>query len=116
MVLAKSEPAIARHYDNVLVKDHKAQELGADVRKLHLQTEKMVLDLTGHNTLSEDNQLLRRVLVVRNPYVDCMNVLQVELMKRLRDASIDDSADKALLTDALLVSITGIANGMGNTG
>jgi len=116
MVLAKSEPAIARHYDNVLVKDEKAQELGFEVRAIHANTEKMVLDLTGHTTLCEHNQLLRRALFVRNPYVDCMNVLQVEIMRRLREKQDGHTEDKALLKDALLISITGIANGMGNTG
>ena len=116
MVLAKSEPSIARHYDNVLVTDMKAQELGSEVRTIHAKTEKMVLDLTGHSTLCEDNQLLRRALFVRNPYVDCMNVLQVEIMRRLRENHDVESKDNALLKDALLISITGIANGMGNTG
>jgi phosphoenolpyruvate carboxylase len=116
MVLAKSEPAIARHYDNVLVKDEKAKLLGSYVRSIHEKTEQAVLDLTGHELLCEDNQLLRRALYVRNPYVDCMNVLQVEIMRRLRQNQDMDNDEQKVLKDALLISITGIANGMGNTG
>jgi len=58
---------------------------------------------------------LRRA--VRNPYVDALNILQVETLKRVRE--IDDIADedeRKVLMDALLTTITGIANGMGNTG
>jgi phosphoenolpyruvate carboxylase len=114
MVLAKSEPAIAAHYDNVLVEDPKAQELGEEVREMHKATEKAVLDLSSHEKLSEDNALLSRALAVRNPYVDCLNVLQAETLKRIR-AVPEDKEDK-VLQDALMTTITGIANGMGNTG
>ena len=67
MVLSKSEPAIAKHYDDVLVTDPPAQELGSEVRKLHIATEEVILELTGHTTLGEDNSILRRALAVRNP-------------------------------------------------
>ena len=113
MVLAKSEPSIAAHYDSVLVHDAKAQELGAHVRELHSRTEKAVLDLTGHTVLGEDNTVLQRALKVRNPYTDCLNVLQVEALKRLREC---EEGEEKLLKDALLTTITGVANGMGNTG
>ena len=113
MVLAKSEPAIAAHYDEVLVKDDLAKELGKEVRKSHLATEGAILDLTQHNVLAENNMILLRQLGVRNRYVDCLNVLQAETLKRIREPGQEDDQ---LLKDALLISITGVANGMGNTG
>jgi phosphoenolpyruvate carboxylase len=114
MVLAKSEPSIARHYENKLVTDEKAKELGLEIRKLHKITESAVLDLTGHNTLCEDNELLKRVLLVRNPYVDCLNIMQAEILLRLRKC--ENADEEKLLKDALRISIGGVANGMGNTG
>ena len=111
MVLAKSEPAIAAHYDAKLVNDPKAKELGAEVRKLHTSTEEAVLELTGHTSLSEDNLMLRRLLHVRNPYVDCLNVLQAETLKRIRE--YEDGTEPKELKDALMTTITGVANGMG---
>jgi phosphoenolpyruvate carboxylase len=116
MVLAKSEPEIAKHYDQVLVKDPKAVELGAEVRSDHLKTEQAVLDLTEHKVLGENNPLLLRMLQVRNPYVDCLNVLQAETLNRIREARVDDKPDDKVLKDALMTTITGVANGMGNTG
>ncbi|KAL7558229.1 hypothetical protein ACA910_016109 [Epithemia clementina (nom. ined.)] len=112
MVLVKSEPGIAKHYDDVLVKDEKAKELGSEVRQAHLETEQAVLDLTNHSELAENNKILLRKLTVRNPYVDCLNVLQAETLRRLRERGTEDK----ILKDALLISITGVANGMGNTG
>lgn len=118
MVLAKSEPDVAKHYEDVLVSDPLAKELGSEIRNVHLNTERAVLELAGHETLGENNELLARVLKVRNPYVDCLNVLQAETLKRLRSVPDDEgtSERKKLLNDALLTTITGIANGMGNTG
>jgi phosphoenolpyruvate carboxylase len=54
---------------------------------------------------------------VRNPYVDALNILQVETLKRVRETNdIADEPERKVLMDALLTTITGIANGMGNTG
>ena len=114
MVLAKSEPAIAKHYEDMLVDDPKAKELGAEVRAVHLATEQAILDLTEHSKLGENNAILQRALKVRNPYVDCLNVLQAETLKRIRQ--YDDGQEDSVLKDALMTTITGVANGMGNTG
>jgi len=114
MVLAKSEPKVAQHYDNMLVSDEKAKELGAEIRVLHTQTEDAVLDLADHTVLSENDTLLRLKLGVRNRYVDVLNCLQAETLQRIR--KFDDGKEDKVLKDCLLTTITGVANGMGNTG
>jgi len=114
MVLAKSDSSIAKHYDQMLVTDEQAQKLGLEVRKLHQETEDAVLNLAEHKVLSEDNHILRRQLTVRDPYVDCLNVLQAETLKRIRES--EEAENDKVLKDALMTTITGIANGMGNTG
>lgn len=115
MVLAKSEPEIAKIYDDLLVSDPKARELGAEIRATHQETIAAILNLTGHESLGENNERLLRSMSVRNPYVDCLNVLQAEIMNRLREVA-EDEERKKLLTDALMVSINGVAGGMKNTG
>jgi phosphoenolpyruvate carboxylase len=114
MVLTKSEPAMAKHYDELLVTDEQAKDLGREVRSVHLETESAILDLTEHTKLGENNMILQRALVVRNPYVDCLNILQAETLKRTREHG-DWTEDKDL-KDALMSTIGGIAAGMGNTG
>jgi phosphoenolpyruvate carboxylase len=69
-----------------------------------------VLKVTGHARLLETNRVLRRSIDVRNPYVDPINVIQAEVLRRLREK--DDPA----LRDAFVVTVNGIAAGMRNTG
>jgi len=116
MVLAKSEPSVAQHYESMLVSDEKAKELGAEIRSLHTQAEEAVLDLAGHQVLSEENKVLIRLLGVRNRYVDVLNCLQTEVLQRIREAEAKGQEEDQVLKDCLLTTITGVANGMGNTG
>lgn len=115
MVLAKSEPSIAKHYEDVLVKGELAKELGKEVRLKHIATENAIKDVTGHQELAENNTILTRALKVKNPYVDCLNILQAETVQRMRKDG-DISMNDPELKDALTTTITGLANGIGNTG
>ncbi|KAJ8774671.1 hypothetical protein K2173_017117 [Erythroxylum novogranatense] len=110
MVLGKADIPIVKHYDEVLVSPSR-RELGAEIRRELLTTEKYVLAVSGHEKLSENNRSLRRLIESRLPYLNPMNMLQVEILKRLRS---DDDNNK--LRDALLITINGIAAGMRNTG
>ncbi|XP_057809948.1 phosphoenolpyruvate carboxylase 4 isoform X2 [Salvia miltiorrhiza] len=110
MVLGKADIPIAKHYDEVLVSESR-QELGAELRRELLTAEEFVLLITGHEKLSENNRSLRKLIESRLPYLNPINMLQVEILKRLRR---DDDNNK--LRDALLITINGIAAGMRNTG
>ncbi|CAL5421494.1 unnamed protein product [Camellia sinensis] len=110
MVLGKADINIAKRYDDVLVSDSR-QQIGDELRRELLATEKYVLVVTGHEKLSENNRSLQRLIESRLPYLNPINMLQVEILKRLRR---DDDNHK--LRDALLITINGIAAGMRNTG
>jgi phosphoenolpyruvate carboxylase len=109
MVLAKAEPDIAAHYDRYLV-SAPLQEIGRELRHELAQAGEAVQRVTEHPLL-ENNPVLRRSINVRNPYVDPLNLMQVELLRRLRQTDDDDR-----IRDALLVTVNGIAAGMRNTG
>ena len=83
MALAKADAGIAAHYDRHLVPDDQ-QDLGAMLRERLQRAIDAVIDVTGHQQLLADNPVLRRSIDVRNPYVDPINLLQVELLRRLR--------------------------------
>jgi phosphoenolpyruvate carboxylase len=109
MVLAKTDARIAAEYDRRLVPAD-LQPLGASLRDRLGQAIACVLEVTGHRELLESSPVMRRSIDVRNPYVDPINLVQVELLHRVR-ASDDERARRALM-----VTISGVAAGMRNTG
>jgi phosphoenolpyruvate carboxylase len=107
MVLAKGDPVVAARYDDRLVPPY-LKDIGEDLRARFVTTREVLLKVTGHQELLEDQPIVRWPIEVRNPYIDPLNLLQVELLHRAR-AGED-------VQDALLVVINGIAAGMRNTG
>jgi phosphoenolpyruvate carboxylase len=110
MVLAKADPRIAERYDRELVAPD-LQPLGDELRARLARTITAVLAVTGHRELVADNPVLRRSIDVRNPYVDPINLVQVELLRRLRSGGENERLERALL-----VTMNGIAAGLRNTG
>ncbi len=110
MVLAKADARIAERYDRELVEPD-LQALGDDLRGRLSRAINAVLAVTQHGELVADNPVLRRSINVRNPYVDPINLVQVELLRRLRSGGPDE-----VLERALLVTMNGIAAGLRNTG
>jgi phosphoenolpyruvate carboxylase len=121
MALAKADAGIAAHYDRQLV-PAELQPLAAALRRRLAAATDAVLAITGHDRLLVDAAVLRRSIDVRNPYVDPINLVQVEILRRLAalreseagDRAADDPSlrDVAALRAALRVTINGIAAGM----
>ena len=85
MVLAKADARIAAEYDRRLVPPH-LQPLGRELRARLARATAAVLAVTGHREPVEATPVLRRSIDVRNPYVDPINLVQIELLTRLRQA------------------------------
>jgi phosphoenolpyruvate carboxylase len=109
MTLAKADGRIAAQYDRLVAAD--LRPIGLDLRGRLNRAVHAVLSTTGHAELLENNPVLRRSIDVRNPYVDPINLVQVELLRRLRSQDATPS-----LFDAFVVTVNGIAAGMRNTG
>ena len=109
MVFSKADANVSAIYDAKLVPPH-LQQLGRELREMFEETMALTLSITGHKIPLENQPVVRRSVEVRNTYVDPLNLLQVELLSRVREAE-DEQA-----LDALLVAINGIAAGMRNTG
>ena len=109
MVLAKADGRIAAEYDRQLVPTD-LQGIGVELRERLMRAIDGVLDVSGHTELLESTPVIRRSIDVRNPYVDPLNLVQVELLRRLR------RQPDARTRRALMVTVNGIAAGMRNTG
>ncbi|KAL8249706.1 hypothetical protein R6Q59_006574 [Mikania micrantha] len=110
MVLGKADVPIVKHYDEVLVSESR-RDLGEQLREELMVTERYVLVVTGHEKLYGNNKSLKMLIESRFPYLNPLNMLQVEILKRLRS-----EPENHRLRDALLITINGIAAGMRNTG
>ena len=111
MVLSKAEPAIAARYDAGLVPPE-LRVFGGELRDRLAAVMRAILEITGHEFLLENNPVLRKSIDVRNPYVDPINFVQVDILRELRRSK--EAQEE--LTDALLLTFNGIAAGMRNTG
>jgi phosphoenolpyruvate carboxylase len=110
MVLAKADMAIAAHYAHLAPKN--TREFFPRIRAEFDRTVDLVLRLKGSSALLDDDPVLQRSIRLRNPYVDPMSLLQVDLLARWRASG---RADPELFR-ALLASVNGIVNGLQNTG
>jgi phosphoenolpyruvate carboxylase len=116
MVLAKSDLAIASRYAE-LVPDRKLR--GAIFRRIsaeHERTMEVVAAVTGQKERLAANPLLARSLKNRFPYLDPLNHLQVELIKRHRAAAAENRPLDQRVRRGIHLCINGIAAGLRNTG
>jgi phosphoenolpyruvate carboxylase len=110
MVLAKADLGIARYY-SVLAGNAHDRFFPVIEREFEL-TRDLILKYADHEELLEGDLTMQRAIILRNPYVDPMSLIQVDLLKRWRDSHRRDEQ----LFDALLASVNGISAGLQNTG
>jgi phosphoenolpyruvate carboxylase len=110
MVLAKCDMQIARRYAELA--DDSLQRYHETIQGEFRRTVDIVLRLKGAGELLESDATLNRAIRLRNPYVDPMSLLQIDLLRRWRQGEREDEA----LFRALLLSVNGIAHGLQNTG
>lgn len=111
MTLRKTDLVIARHYVSSLV-DAELQPVFDVIAAEYELTSRELLAVTGEQRFLDRDALLQRTLDVRDPYLDPINFAQVDLLSRLRKS---ENADPQLRR-AFLVTVSGIAAGLRNTG
>ena len=110
MVLAKADLGIARRYAQ-LAGDAGTRVFGILAGEFE-RTRESLLDVLEIGALLERDVVLRRAIELRNPYIDPMSFLQVDLLARWRAAGRADPE----LEHALFATVHGIARGLKNTG
>jgi len=115
MVLAKSDLAIAARYAS-LVEDRKlGRRIFARIEAEWERTNAALTLITGEKNRLASNPSLARSIEHRFPYLDPLNHLQVELMRRYRAGAKDDAAMERVQR-GIHLSINGLAAGLRNTG
>ena len=112
MVFSKADCWLSEHYDNALVEDM-YKPLGVTLRKELQEAISLVQSLSPQKSLLAEQPWIKESISLRNPYTDPLNLLQVELLRRARSEEKRNEGD---IDNALMITMTGIAAGMRNTG
>jgi phosphoenolpyruvate carboxylase len=111
MALAKSDLDIAARYASLVENTELRSRIWQRIVDEHERSTREILRLTGQHRLLDREPVLRRSIDRRNPYVDPISIVQVELLRRLRAGDAHDLALRAILR-----TVNGIAGGLKNTG
>lgn len=116
MALAKADFGIARLYASLVEDEALRNRVFKTLEDEFNLTHRMLLAITGQSRLLETNPVLERSIRLRNPYVDPMSLIQVELVRRKRQAARKGEPDSPELNRAISATINGISAGLRNTG
>jgi phosphoenolpyruvate carboxylase len=111
IAMAKADFSIARLYSTLVSDPELRRRVFTILLDEFSRTRRMILRVTGQSELLQNYPVLARSIRLRNPYVDPMSLIQVELLKRKRRGEESDE-----LNYALAATINGIAAGLHNTG
>ncbi len=110
MVLAKVDPGIGEHYADLA--PGASRPIFEQIKAEYHRSVELILRLKGHTQLLDGDHALKRSIGLRNPYMDPMNLLQVDLLARWRESGREDEA----LFRSLLSTVNGIAHGLQQSG
>jgi len=111
MVLSKSDMDIAAHYCTLVEDRALGEALFGRIRDMWLATQECLLAVTGQGRLLEKHPALDASIRLRLPYIEPLNLLQVELLKRHRAGESD-----ARVREGIQLSINAIATALRNSG
>jgi phosphoenolpyruvate carboxylase len=116
MSLLKADMDIAALYSSLVPDRNLAEPIFDRIRAEYDRTRQAILAVTGHSELMDADPIIQRSIHLRNPYVDPLNYIQVEMLRRLRALPDPNSAEAEALQEVINVTINGIAAGLRNTG
>ncbi len=111
MVLAKTDLAIATHYVDLVPDRELAERIFSVIRNEWQRTVEVLFAITGNSVFLQDNPALARSIRNRFPYLDPINHLQIDLLRRYRAGQTDERTKRAIH-----LTINGLAAGLRNSG
>jgi phosphoenolpyruvate carboxylase len=111
MVLAKTDMGIASRYAELVADVRLREEIFGRIQTEWDRSVRWLIALTGRTEFLQDNPTLARSIRNRTPYIDPLNHLQVELLRRYRSGDATDAVKRAIQ-----LTINGVAAGLRNSG
>jgi len=114
MILGKADMQIAARYAELVPNRAVASDIFGEIQREYQRSSTIICRIAKINRLLDDSPVLQHSIDRRNPYVDPLSFIQVELLRRLRNNP--DASQIAPLEEQILLTISGIAAGLKNTG
>jgi phosphoenolpyruvate carboxylase len=114
--LLKADMDIAALYVDLVNDRDLAGRIFATIRAEYERTRQAVLSISGHQSLMELEPVTLNAVQLRNPYIDPLNYIQIEMLRRLRGLPDPDGPQARGLREVIILTINGIAAGLKNTG
>jgi phosphoenolpyruvate carboxylase len=111
MVLGKTDMGIASRYAELVADVGLREEIFGRIQTEWDRSVKWLFAVTGRTEFLQDNPTLARSIRNRTPYIDPLNHLQVELLRRYRSGDATDAVKRAIQ-----LTINGVAAGLRNSG
>lgn len=113
--VVKADMGIAELYADLVKDSDLRRKIFAQIKSEHARAWEFIIKVTGQSEPLAKMPVILRSIARRNPYVDPLNFLQVELLKQLRQTAPDTDEYRQLLRETL-ATVNGIAAGMKTTG
>ena len=116
MSLLKADMGIASLYVDLVPDKELGNEMFRAIRSEYDRTRDVVLSISGHANLLEAEPITQHAVQLRNPYVDPLNYIQVEMLRRIRALPDQEGEEAQSIREVISITINGIAAGLRNTG
>ena len=116
MSLIKADLDIASLYVDLVPDGKMARQFFDVIRDEYERTQDAVLAISGHANLLDAEPVTQTAVYLRNPYIDPLNYLQVEMLLRIRQLKDQESLEAQEIREVIGLTINGIAAGLRNTG
>jgi phosphoenolpyruvate carboxylase len=116
MSLLKADMDIAERYLRLAEDQESTARIFTTIRREYELTREAVLRISGHRDLLDAQPVIQHSISRRNPYVDPLNYIQVEMLGRIGGLSDPDGEEAERLREVIVLTINGIAAGLQNTG
>ncbi|NOU95677.1 phosphoenolpyruvate carboxylase [Paenibacillus sp. LMG 31456] len=116
MALAKADLLIAKEYGSMIKDQAIAERIFTEISEEYNRTSDLILKISGQQEILDNVPVIQESIRLRNPYVDPLSYMQVQLLTELRAHREHSEEEDIILLREVLLTINGIAAGLRNTG